>query len=414
MAELSPGELARLERFLTAHSERFALALVRVWGPATQLEQWVREFSISHERPFRIVDAANLQPLAVWEQLAQQGLPGCIVLMVRADEAFHEENGRLLSLLNRQREQIGSLCPGPFLLLAGDSALARFQQDAPDLADWHAATFDFAANAPADRTAESDSSGFSGLPYEQIESRIRLLQSQARGTLTDLERAGLLRELANLSRERGRYEEAETLYLESSAIRQRFLGLEHPDTITSINDLAGMSVIKGDFEEAEPALRRDLAVQERVLGPEHPDTLRSVSNLGLVLAHKGEYSAAELLLRRALEGMTRALGPEHPDALRSVANLASLLSRNGEYVVAEPLLRQAFEARARVLGAEHPDTLTSATDLAALYAVQGRYAEAGKLFVRALKGAEKILGDHHPTTQQFRANLQNFRDRLNA
>jgi hypothetical protein len=49
-----------------------------------------------------------------------------------------------------------------------------------------------------------------------------------------------------------------------------------------------------------------------VLGLEHPETLGSVNNLALLLQAKGDLAAAEPLYRRALEGYRRVLGEEHP------------------------------------------------------------------------------------------------------
>jgi hypothetical protein len=46
--------------------------------------------------------------------------------------------------------------------------------------------------------------------------------------------------------------------------------------------------------------RRDLEGCERVLGLEHPDTLTSVSKLGSVLERQGKYDKAEAMHRRAL------------------------------------------------------------------------------------------------------------------
>ncbi|CAG8883634.1 unnamed protein product, partial [Penicillium egyptiacum] len=47
------------------------------------------------------------------------------------------------------------------------------------------------------------------------------------------------------------------------------------------------------YEEAEAIHRRTLQDREKVLGPEHPDTLTSVSNLGSVLESQGKYEEAE-------------------------------------------------------------------------------------------------------------------------
>jgi len=70
---------------------------------------------------------------------------------------------------------------------------------------------------------------------------------------------------------------------------------------------------------------------KKVLGVEHPDTLTSVSNLASLLQHQGKYEAAEEMNRRALEGYEKVLGAEHPHTLISVNNLASVLRDQGKY-----------------------------------------------------------------------------------
>jgi len=65
--------------------------------------------------------------------------------------------------------------------------------------------------------------------------------------------------------------------------------------------------------------QRALEGREKVLGPEDPDTLTSVSNLGSVLNGLGKYEEAEAMHQRALEGREKVLGPEDPDTLTSVS-----------------------------------------------------------------------------------------------
>ena len=86
----------------------------------------------------------------------------------------------------------------------------------------------------------------------------------------------------------------------------------------------------GQYSAAEPLLKRALAARERVLGPEHPDTLTSVSNLAVLLKNKGDTAGAEPLYRRALAARERVLGSEHPDTLETLNNLAALLKGKGD------------------------------------------------------------------------------------
>ena len=56
----------------------------------------------------------------------------------------------------------------------------------------------------------------------------------------------------------------------------------------------------GDYQAAAPLAQEVLAIRERWLGPDHPDTLTSVSNLASLFRNQGRYEEAEPLFKRAL------------------------------------------------------------------------------------------------------------------
>ena len=101
--------------------------------------------------------------------------------------------------------------------------------------------------------------------------------------------------------------------------------------------------LRGEYKSAEKVVRMSVKAREKVLGPEHPDTLTSVSHLGLVLESQGKYEEAEAMHRRDLEGSEKVLGPEHPDTLISVTNLGSVLESQGKYEEAEAMHRRALK-----------------------------------------------------------------------
>jgi len=210
--------------------------------------------------------------------------------------------------------------------------------------------------------------------------------------------ADCLTNLAELLNERLKWDQNEALCRRALERREKALGVEHPDTLTSVNNLGNLLLSKGDYEGAEALCRRALEGREKALGVEHPDTLTSVNNLGNLLKSKGDYEGAEALYRRALEGREKALGMEHPDTLRSVNNLGISLSAKGNDEGAEALYRRAVEGKEKALGAEHPDTLTSVNNLGNLLKSKGDYEGAEALFRRALEGQEKVLGAEHPHT----------------
>ncbi|OBT95198.2 hypothetical protein VE01_07633 [Pseudogymnoascus verrucosus] len=212
-------------------------------------------------------------------------------------------------------------------------------------------------------------------------------------------------DLAILLRRQGRYEEAESMIQRALEGRERELGVNHLDTLTSVSNLALVLRSQGKYKEAELMNRRALEGRERELGVNHPDTLTSVSNLALVLDRQGRYEEAELMNRRALEGRERELGVNHPHTLTSVNNLALVLDSQGRYEEAELMNRRALEGYERELRVNHPDTLTSVSNLASVLQSQGRYEEAELMNRRALEGRERELGVNHPDTLTSVSNL---------
>ena len=54
------------------------------------------------------------------------------------------------------------------------------------------------------------------------------------------------------------------------------------------------------IDAAEPLLRETLQLREKVLGKEHPDTLTTMNQFAGLLKSQGKYDAAELLYRETL------------------------------------------------------------------------------------------------------------------
>ncbi|KAN0110923.1 hypothetical protein V8E51_007310 [Hyaloscypha variabilis] len=234
---------------------------------------------------------------------------------------------------------------------------------------------------------------------QALAGREKALGQEHPNTLTSVSNLALVLQC------QGKYELAEEMNRRALAGREKVLGLEHPDTLTSVSNLAIILQCQGKYELAEEMNRRALAGREKVLGLEHPDTLTSVSNLAIILRYQGKYELAEEMNRRALAGSEKALGQEHPDTLTSVGNLALVLQCQGKYELAEEMNRRALAGSEKALGLEHPDTLTSVGNLATVLQDQGKYELAEEMNRRALAGREKALGLEHPDTLTSVGNL---------
>jgi hypothetical protein len=62
------------------------------------------------------------------------------------------------------------------------------------------------------------------------------------------------------------------LYEQTLTDRNRVLGPDHPDTLTSQNNLAHGYVSAGDLGRAIPLYEQTLTDFQRILGPDHPQT----------------------------------------------------------------------------------------------------------------------------------------------
>ena len=105
------------------------------------------------------------------------------------------------------------------------------------------------------------------------------------------------------------------------------LGMEHQNTLTSVDNLALVFQYQGKYREAEKVNRRALEGKESILGVEHPDTLTSVYYLAPLLQAKGRDDGAPVLYQRAIAGSLKTLGPHHPTTLACSNNYSSKLDK---------------------------------------------------------------------------------------
>ncbi|KAL8865632.1 MAG: hypothetical protein Q9198_009229 [Flavoplaca austrocitrina] len=133
-----------------------------------------------------------------------------------------------------------------------------------------------------------------------------------------------------------------------------------------LSNAAWYAAEQGRYDEAEQMDRRALDGREKVLGKEHPDTLTSVDNLASVLRYQGKYEEAEPMNRRALDGYEKVLGKEHPSTLTSVYCLAYLLHQQQRYQMARPLYERALVGYRKVFRSHHPTTKACSEDYTSL------------------------------------------------
>lgn len=214
----------------------------------------------------------------------------------------------------------------------------------------------------------------------------------------------LVRKASDLKK-KGKFDEALPVEQQLLAIREKTLGLEHPDVATSLNNLALLHKNKGDYATAESMYKRSLAISEKAFGPDHLDVANTLHNLALLYRDNGDYSAAELLLKRVLTIREKTAYAAPLLLADSLNFLAELYRQKADYAAAEPMYKRSLALREKLSGAGHPAVATALNNLAILYYAKGDYAMAEPMYKRALAIWEKALGVEHPSVARALNNL---------
>lgn len=189
------------------------------------------------------------------------------------------------------------------------------------------------------------------------------------------------------------------------ALREKELGLQHPDVGMSVGMLALLYMDLGEHSEAETLFRRSLEIFENAFGPEDRQAAVWQSNLGVLYLRQGRYAEAEPLFAHAIATLERALGGEHEELKPILNNLGTALMEQGRFSEAEKLIKRSLAISERASGLESLDFALSLNNLAAVYLEQNLVAEAEPLLVRSLAIAKKAVGPQHSKVGTFLNNL---------
>ena len=92
-----------------------------------------------------------------------------------------------------------------------------------------------------------------------------------------------------------RWDEAKKLEVDVINVRQAQLGLDHPDTLTSMANLASTYGNLGKWDEAEKLFVDVMNARKTKLGSNHPDTLSTMTSLASIYRYQGRWDEADEL-----------------------------------------------------------------------------------------------------------------------
>lgn len=122
--------------------------------------------------------------------------------------------------------------------------------------------------------------------------------------------AVILKKIAELYEDQGKYEKARRALERTLAIEEKILGRGAPRVITDLNNLTDVYYILGEYDKAEAVIMRVIETIETRLGPNHPHVAVNLHDLAVVIAAQGRHAEANQILNRALSIFEKQSMPE--------------------------------------------------------------------------------------------------------
>jgi serine/threonine protein kinase/tetratricopeptide (TPR) repeat protein len=188
-------------------------------------------------------------------------------------------------------------------------------------------------------------------------------------------------------------------------LRRQTLGLDHNDTLASVDDLGMAYVSAGRLSDALPLLEANLKRRRSQSHPAQPDTAVAINNIANVYRLAGRVDEALALFAEALKGLESELGPDHSFTLGSMNNLAEAYREAARLDDAIALFEKTLAQCKAKLGPDHPHTIGTMNNLGLAYRDAGRSDAARELFEEARLRSKAVTGAESPDTLWSMGNL---------
>jgi serine/threonine-protein kinase len=180
---------------------------------------------------------------------------------------------------------------------------------------------------------------------------------------------------------------------------------EPPERAWALRQLSELMRTKGNYDEAERYGAGAVSAGAAFLPPDHPTLAVFKTTWGRALAAAGQADRAESALLEAYATFSGLRPPGHQDLLGPQLGLGAAYRRQGRLVESEAILLDAREILSR-----HPTLLSlqanAAGELGLTLRAEGRTAEATALLQNSFATYQKLLGDGHPYTELARTRLE--------
>jgi hypothetical protein len=215
-----------------------------------------------------------------------------------------------------------------------------------------------------------------------------------------------LRTAAETAAGKGDYRKADELYGILAYASVRFLGLDHPDTLSARYQLALWRGKAVETASVPKVVAEVVADHERINGA---DTLATRHQLLHWRVEKAEAAVVAKAFAELVADYERVHGADHPDTLATRYQLAYWRGIAGNAAGAKRAFAELVADYERVHGADHPDTLATRYQLAYWQGETGSAAGAKRAFAELVADYERVHGADHPDTLATRYQLADWR-----
>lgn len=244
---------------------------------------------------------------------------------------------------------------------------------------------------------------------DRLDEAVQLVDELQARTAASLDaddplRLTVLHNQALLWKAAGRFRDAEKLYREVAAARERVLGPDHDSTTATLQSLGTLLLGTNRAAEARDVLSDCLERATRG-GAGKTVTLQVADNLAEAWRDLGDLPRAAAMHRETMAACEQHLGPDHALTIGCGYHLLLVLHKQRDHVAMKALVDELLPRCERTFGAENRRTmdLLAAGAAAALHA--GDAATACRHFGRAYDVKQKKLGPSHPDTFLAGQNL---------
>ncbi|XP_028393355.1 nephrocystin-3-like [Dendronephthya gigantea] len=182
-------------------------------------------------------------------------------------------------------------------------------------------------------------------------------------------------------------------------------GRKTPETATSLHNVGVLLSMEKRYQDAETLFKKSLAMREFLFGEKDLVLTQSLDKLASLYYDKKMYFDAITYHKRSLVIKREKLEEGDPSLISTLNQLAIAFRKNGNFEASESTYREVLVELKRKHDGKDQAIATALHNLAVVNSDQKKLCEALQLFEQALKIYEDCLGENHPKVADSLRNI---------